>query len=239
VRYLREAFGLDRALAITSECVAAYTERRLASGAQPATVNRELAALRRMFRLAEERLRYRPRITLLAEDNAREGFLDPADFAALCAQLGDADLVDVARFAYLTGWRRGEILTLEWRDVHLERQGEDRAAVGGTIRLRASQSKTKRGRVLVLRDELLALIIRRAEARRLDCPLVFHRGGKQVRDFRATWERACAAAGMVGQLFHDLRRSAVRSMVRAGVPERVAMAISGRRTRSIFDRYTS
>lgn len=126
--------------------------------------------------------------------------------------------------------------TLEWRDVHLERQGG--AVVGGAIRLRASQSKTKRGREVPLRDgRLLELIARRAELRGLDCPLVFHRGGRPLRDFRDLWQQACAAVGMPGRLFHDLRRSAVRNMVRAGVPERVAMALSGHRTRSAFDRY--
>src|SRR5581483_1697292 len=234
VRYLSQVFGLDRAVAITSERVAAYSEARLGEGARPATINRELAALRRMFRLAEETLRYRPRIRLLAEDNVREGFFEPADFEAVCRHL-PADVVDVVRFAYLVGWRRGEIRTLEWRDVNLERLNG--AVVGGAIRLRASQSKNKRGRVLALRDQLLELLVRRAELRRLDCPHVFHRNGHPVRDFRAAWKNACAAAGMPGRLFHDLRRSAVRNMVRAGVPERVAMAISGHRTRSVFDRY--
>jgi len=129
---------------------------------------------------------------------------------------------------YLTGWRRGEVQSVESRDVDLS---------GGAIRLQATHSKNKRPRMVALRGGLLALIEQRASLRVTDCPHVFHRGGRPLGDIRKAWQTACRAAGLEGRIFHDMHRSAVRNMVRAGVPERVAMAVSGHRTRAVFDRY--
>jgi integrase len=106
------------------------------------------------------------------------------------------------------------------------------------IRLNPERSKTKAGRLLPLSPPLREVLSRRSVVRRLDTPLVFHhKGGQPIGDWRKTWWAACKAANLPGKLFHDLRRTVARNLVRSGVPERVAMAVTGHKTRSIFDRY--
>jgi integrase len=231
VRNLRAVFGFDRALDITADRIEAYKGRRLEEGLQPGAVNRELAALRRMFSLAVRagKLPHRPHIALLDESgNVREGFLEPAEFEAVCAQLPPY-LQDPARFAYTTCWRIGAVRALEWRDVDLR---------GRTLQLRAASAKNKRAKLIPLAGELLALFECRAAVRDLACPYVFTgRDGDRLGDFRKAWRRAAAAAGIRGLLFHDLRRSAARNAIRSGVPEQVVMDLGGWRTRSVLARY--
>jgi len=206
-----------------------YAKRRLAAGATPGTVNRDFGVLSRMFTLAMQagRMNRRPYIPRLPEGSPRQGFMEHADYLAIRQHLRPA-FQDVLDFGYLTGWRRGEVFTLEWRDV-------DRQA--GVIRLRPEMCKTREGRVLVLSQPLRQLIERRWHARALGCSLVFHDAAAHLDGFKHAWDRACKAAQLPGKLFHDLRRTAVRNMVRAGIPERVAMMVSGHKTRSVFDRY--
>ncbi len=229
VRHLQHHFGRERAVDITTPRIRAYTQARLEEGAAPATVNRDLSALGRMFSLAIQaaRLSTRPYLPRLQEAQPRQGFMEASEYRAIREHL-PPNYQDVLDFGYHSGWRRGEIVRLEWRDV-------DREA--GVIRLRPELSKNNEGRVLVLSAPLKALIERRWHVRALGCPLVFHVNARAVGDWRKTWKRACQAAGLPGKLFHDLRRTVVRNLIRAGVPERVAMSVTGHKTRSVFDRY--
>jgi integrase len=216
--------------------IEAYITKRREEKKTNATINRELELLRRALRLAHDRqlLPSIPKVRVLPENNTRQGFFERPDLEAVVAALPDS-LRDFTRFAYLTGWRKGEIISLKWTDV-------DRHA--GAIRLRPEAAKTGRGRTLMLEGDLAELIDRRWEARLFEkdgnarvTELVFHRDGKPVGDFKKAWATACRTAGVPDKLFHDLRRTAARNMVRAGVPERVAMAVTGHITRSMFDRY--
>ncbi len=241
VETLRTTFGLDRALDITADRIAAYADaRRTQDHVTPATVNRELGALRRMFSLAVRagRLASRPPITLLHEDNVREGFIDPPEFTQLLAQLRARrapDVADAAEFAYLTCLRRGNALGAQWSWFTL--RIEDGAVTGGSVRLPGAVTKNKKPLPLVLTGQLLALVARRWALRVPECPYVFHRSGRAIRDFRTTWDAACEAVGLSGLLFHDLRRSGARNYRRAGVTEDVIMRIGGWKTKSMFARY--
>jgi len=101
----------------------------------------------------------------------------------------------------------------------------------------APTSKNERPRSVPLPDELLDVLKRRRSARVVGVDSVFHDRGRPIRYFRKAWASSCDAAGCPGTLLNDLCRSAIRNMIRAGVPDRVAMSISGHSPRSLFDRY--
>ena len=229
LRHLRAGFAMLHAVDITTDRIRSYIAVRQEAGATNASINRELAALRRMFSLAVQagRLSTRPHTPMLEEHNARQGFVDHASFLALRDALPDR-LKDPMAFLYFSGWRVSEMRGLEWRDVDL---------AGRVVRLRPELSKNKDGRVLPLSGGLLEVIERAYANRRLDCLHVFHVDGQPIGDFRKPWKQACTTAGLNGLIVHDLRRSAVRNMVRAGIPERVCMALSGHKSRDVFERY--
>lgn len=229
-------FGDCRAVALTAERVDEYIQERLGEGDRPATINRVLQLLHQSYTVAIRRghLNRAPHVRRLSEaGNARQGFVTEAEVSSLIEHL-PADLRDFTRFAFITGMRRGEIISLEWSDVD-----------GGVLTLRGENSKNGESRNIPLVGELAALIERRRQAARVEVdgttrmvPYIFHRDGEAVGRFNKSWETACEAAKLGGgRLFHDLRRSACRNMIQAGVPQAVAMKVSGHKTDAMFRRY--
>jgi integrase len=195
----------------------------------------------------------RPQIKTPLARNARKGFFEADDFRALLAEL-PAYLRAVMQFAYSTGWRvRSEILPLTWDRVDFS---------AGIVRLRTNTTKNDAGRTFpfdVLPELAAMLEAQHAATTALEhdagqiIPFVFHHGGARIRDYYAAWRSACQRAAvmkkagtelevivrpqLLARIAHDFRRTAVRNLVRAGVSERVAMDLTGHKTRSVFDRY--
>ena len=201
-----------------------------------ASINRELSALKRMFNLGARRTPPKvdrvPYIPMLKENNIRKGFFEHGDFISLRTAL-PYYLKGFVTFAYKTGWRVSEINSLTWSQVDLEK---------GLARLEVGETKNNEGRTVYLDDELKNIFSQQWEFRKKTeklIPYVFpNREGKdKIKDFRFAWDKACENAKIGKRLFHDFRRTAVRNMVRSGIPETVAMKISGHKTRSVFDRY--
>lgn len=235
---VRRALGDRRAAEVTTPMVEHYVEERLGQGRARATVNRELEGLRQALTLAARRtpplLAKVPYIPLLKVENARQGFLSRADFEALLAQLSDADVRDFLEWFWWTGMRPGEIRQLTWAMLDRETW---------TLHLDPKAAKIGKGRSIPVSGPLRQIMERRVRARRLDCALIFHRTskgepGQPIRDFMRQWRAALKTASLPpGLQPYDLRRSALRNMIRGGTDFTVAMKISGHRTRSTFDRY--
>jgi integrase len=212
-------------------------ERRFSNG----EINRELTTLKRIFNLARQngKLTHVPHIPMLKERNVRTGFFERDQIERVLDHL-PAAIRPVVRFAYITGWRiPSEVLPLQWRHIDFEAH---------VVRLDPHTTKNDEGRTFPFTDALQQLLeTQKAEHGRLKadgvlCPWVFHWTGRKVKGkpivrFTKAWRKACAKAACPGRIPHDLRRTAVRNLVRAGIPERVAMQMTGHKTRSVFERY--
>src|SRR5262249_38426909 len=247
VGHLREFFGFDRAISITSDRIRTYQLRRRERGAAVASINRECATLRRMFSIAIElgKLKSHPKFTMLEGETVREGFCEHGDFLRLVPELPD-HIRPLVEFLYYGGWRKAAARNLEWKEIDMR---------GRAARLKIRDARNKEPWILPLSDRRWAIVQERAKVRRLDCPYGFHVNGKRLNDFRKAWWSACVATGLgrlimvedektkrlkkeyVGLYVHDLRRSCARHLSKAGVKEQIAMKITGHKTNSMYRRY--
>ena len=247
-KHLLPFFGGRRASAVTSDLVMRFIALRQQANASNGEINRELAVIRRAYVLGRKAKKVddAPPIEELTENNVRKGFFERGEFEAVARNLTPG-LASLFRFAYVTGWRiRSEAMKLQWRHVDFS---------GRAVRLEVGETKNNDGRVFTFTSELEEVLrAQEAYTRAVQvkqgriCPWVFHRNGRPIRDCYTAWRNACLKVGLgtkdpktkrikAQRIPHDFRRTAVRNLVNAGVPEKVAMQMTGHKTRSVFDRY--
>lgn len=234
---------------LTTDSAREFVRKRKAEGAGPAMINRSLSLLRRMLRIAYEdgKIPAVPKIRLLKEPPARKGFLEEEKFDELLKLL-PTYLRPLILFLYWCGVRLGEALSIEWSQIDLDNR---------LVRLEEEQTKADEPRVVPLPSVLVNLLSEVTPKN----GKVF-----SAENLRTEWEKACAACGLgtrvriegtrherndrrkprsvrykwykyTGLIVHDLRRSAVRNLRLAGVPETVIMKITGHKTANVFRRY--
>jgi len=228
--HLEKFFGAEtRVTALNGIRLDDYAAARLAEKAARQTVNNELSALRRGFKLAIEKglLAVMPLIKLPKVENAGQGFFEDADFALVSLELPEY-LRSLVLFLRLTGWRVSEGVGLQWEQVDFD---------GQVVRLRTDQTKKSDARCypFSLAPALKELLEKQYASK--DGVFVFHRLGHRIGNFRGVWLAACRRAGVAGRKVHDLRRTAVRDLINSGVPEKVAMQLCGWKSRAMLDRY--
>ena len=229
---MADALGKIQAARATSTHIRTYVENRRKSGASEATINRELSIVRRAYTLAMREepplVRKAPYIPKLDEDNVRQGFIERGPYERLLMELPPS-LKAIFVCGYHVGCRKNELRLLKWEQVDFEES---------VIRLTGSQTKNKKPRTLPIYGDMEPWLRAQYAARPETNPFVFYGWRKRpIGDHLAGWHESCERAELAGLLFHDLRRSAVRNMERAGIPRSVAMSISRHRTESVYKRY--
>lgn len=210
-----------------------FIEQKQAKGFADASINRYLAALRRAFTLGTEAppplVSTMPKFEelMLDEHNVREGFLEHYQYLNLRNELPEHQRI-VLVIGYHFGMRRGEILSLRWDQVDWD---------GNLIRLEKRQTKAKESRQAPLYGDVRPMLEMAFAARDPDCPYIVAWRGEGIEQVETAWNKARIRASVPELLVHDLRRTAARNMIRAGVPEKQVMLIVGWKSRAMFDRY--
>ena len=223
--------GDRKALSLTTDEMAAYGRHRDKRGAEGATINKEWNALKAGFRLAikARALSAMPGFPEPRPENIRTNFITLEQRPAIQAYLAAVEpaSADCFAFAMVTGWRKGQILSLEWRDIH-----------EAEIRAIPDRTKTDIVHCIPITAEVREILDRRRAARVVGSPWVFCRkDGSRILNFRKAWASATKAAGCPETLFHDSRRSAARAHRDAGIPETVSMGLTGHKTNAMWKRY--
>jgi integrase len=230
--HLKPMFGPARVIEVTTTMLGRYVDARQRERAKNATINRELALLKRMFRLGMQatpaKVLRLPAFPKLAENNVRKGFLEDSQYRKLVDAYPHLWFRAMVECGRTYGWRVSELKNLRLSQLDFSER---------IIRLEPGTTKNGEGREVVMTEPIYNLLLTCAEGK--DCTdWVFTRhSGRQVKDFRETWTKACKAAGVPQLLFHDLRRTAARNLRRAGIAEGVIQRIGGWKTRSVFERY--
>lgn len=230
--HLKTFLGDLRASQLTTNLLARYIDQRQQEKAKNATINRELAALKRMFRLGYQatppKVNRVPKFPKLQENNARQGFLEDAQYSKLVSVISDLWLRALVEVGKTYGWRISELLSLRVCQVNL---------LNRTLRLEPGTTKNNEGREVTMTTPIYALLAQCVAGKSEEDFVFTWKDGRPIRDFRKRWKNVCKEAGTPKLLFHDLRRTAARNLRAAGVAEGVIMKIGGWKTRSVFERY--
>ena len=234
VKHLQAFFGHLAAADVTTDLCKRYIACRQKAGVADSTINRTLAALKRMFHLATEctppKVQFVPYIPMLKENNVRTGFVETEAQVRLehaCGRIGWWMLA-MLEVGCTYGWRHGSLLKMRVKQVDPH---------ANVIRLEPGTTKNKKGLEVTMPRRVRELLLGCIKGKGPEDCLFTRANGKPVRDFRRSWEKACAEAGVPGLHFHDLRRTAARNMRRGHISERVAMEVGGWKTTSVFHRY--
>lgn len=221
-----------------------YQVIRMKKDLARATVDREVGEVKTMINKAYNDGMVSDRTVMLFKkikkllkknSNARNTILSKDEFNRLISH-SPSHLLAILTTGFLTGMRKGEILSLTWDKVDLQ---------NGFIHLEAEDTKDQEPRSIPINDELRTVLSRLPRA--IHHKQVFTYRGKPITDnFKRSLKKACEKAGIIygrkvsgGFTFHDLRHSFNTHMRKAGVPESVIMQITGHNTREMFDRYNT
>ena len=228
---IRPFFGHLKVAKLTTEKLKEYRRKRSAEGRCDSTSNRELSILRtalnRGRKCTPPKVVSIPYFPMVSETNARQGFLTDEQYEKLRDALPDY-LKPLFVTAYSAGVRLGELLAIEWRQLDWEQ---------GFITLHSEHTKSGYARAVPILAGDMKDWLTWSKDKATAGQHVFHNEGAPIKEFRRTWRKACELAGVPDLKFHDLRRTAVRNMRRAGVPQVVRMRITGHRTDSMERRY--